>query len=187
MKLTANFYLDTNVVQIAQNLLGKILCTNINNKLTKIRITETEAYNGIHDKACHAFGGRRTKRTETMYAQGGISYVYLCYGMHYLFNVVTNTANTPDAVLIRGGMPIAGIESMEARRNKKTEKLISGPGKISKALGINMQHNALSLLQNTVWIEDDGYTPINIVSTKRIGIDYAGEDAELLYRFLIST
>ncbi len=189
-KLTHSFYQRTNVVQLAKNLLGKELVTHINGTTTSGIITETEAYNGVTDRASHAFGGRLTERTKTMYAAGGISYVYLCYGIHHLFNVVTNTEGVPHAVLIRNIQPAQGIETVLARRNKKkVDKTIStGPGTLSQALAITTKiHNGISLLGDVIWIEDSGIliSENNIEVTPRIGVDYAGEDAKLPYRFLV--
>ncbi len=190
-KLNIDFYQREDVVQIARDLLGKELITNINGTLTSGIITETEAYAGIVDRASHAFGNRRTTRTETMYAAGGISYVYLCYGIHHLFNVVTNIADVPHAVLIRNIQPAKGIETiLERRRKKKVDKTLStGPGTMSEALGIKTLHNSFDLTGDTIWIEDAGITVSNeaIKITPRIGVDYAGEDAKLPYRFVVET
>ncbi len=188
-KIESAFYLQENVLTIAKVLLGKILVSNFNNVLTAGRIVETEAYNGVVDKASHSYGGRRTNRSEIMYAQGGVSYVYLCYGLHHLFNVVCNVANTPHAVLIRALEPLVGIEDMLLRTNKKKldNTLTKGPGNVCKALGINTTHTGSSLLQEQIYIVDDGfgYTDSNIIATPRIGVDYAGEDAQLPYRFIV--
>ena len=188
-KIDTSFYLQENVVTVAKALLGKILVSDFNNVLTAGRIVETEAYNGIVDRASHSYGGRRTNRTEIMYAQGGVSYVYLCYGMHHLFNVVCNVENTPHAVLIRALEPLVGIKDMLIRTNKKTldNTLTKGPGNVCKALGINTQHTGISLLEEKLYIVDDGitYAENSIVATVRIGVDYAGEDAQLPYRFIV--
>ena len=182
-KLTASFYHRTNVVTIAKELLGKLLVTAFDGKLTAGRIAETEAYNGVADKASHAYGGRRTKRTEIMYAAGGIAYVYLCYGIHHLFNVVTNTSDKPHAVLIRAIEPVMGIEIMLQRMKKeKPDNTVGrGPGNVSKALGISVQHTSLSLLDKEIYVADDGIVikPSQIIATPRIGVDYAAEDALL--------
>lgn len=188
-KLPESFYLQPDVVQIARNLLGKILCTHIDGSFTSGIICETEAYAGVSDKASHAYGGRRTNRTEIMYAKGGKAYVYLCYGMHALFNVVTNQENIPHAVLIRGIIPLEGKDIMLKRLNK--EKLNSndgiGPGKITKLLGIQVLHSGLSLLENTIWIANSSleFSRDKITTTSRVGVHYAGEDAKLPYRFLV--
>ena len=189
MKLEQTFYTIPTVTQIVKKLLGKVIYTQFDGILTGGIITETEAYKGITDKASHAYNNRRTKRTEIMYSNGGLAYVYLCYGVHHLFNFVTNQQGIPHAVLLRGIYPIEGIPSMEKRTNKKfSQKGFSdGPGKLSKALAIKTHNTGLNLSGNKIWIEDKGIT-INkedIRATPRIGVDYAGEDAALLYRFLI--
>jgi DNA-3-methyladenine glycosylase len=188
MVLPKSFYIRENVVEIAQELLGKVLYTHIGGEITAGIITETEAYAGITDKASHAYGGRRTARTEIMYAEGGVSYVYFTYGMHYLFNVITNKKEIPHAVLIRGIYPFIGTEIMLKRTGKQKagKNLTNGPAKLTKALGITKAQNGLSLLtREEIWIEDHGLKaePANIVASPRIGIDYAGEDALLPYRF----
>ncbi|MCF8459544.1 MAG: DNA-3-methyladenine glycosylase [Flavobacteriales bacterium] len=188
-KLPLHFYDREDVVLIAQELIGKVLCTNVDGIITKGIITETEAYAGEIDKASHAFGGKRTDRTEIMFGKPGISYVYLCYGVHSLFNVVTNKEGIPHAVLIRGIYPIEGVETIVSRRKTKEplHKIADGPGKLSKALGIEFrQHNNLDLLGDEVWIEDHS-TTVNmkdVLVGPRIGVDYAAEDALLPYRFL---
>ncbi len=189
MKLKLDFYTRSNVLQIAKEILGKILVTNINGQLTSGIIVETEAYNGIYDKACHAYGGKVTPRNKVMYEEGGISYVYFCYGMHYLFNVVTNQKNIPDAVLIRGIIPYEGKEFIFQRISEKSMKkgVLNGPGKVTKALQIDKKLNGESLLGKKIWIEDDNIkiNKKDIVVTPRIGVDYAGDDALLPYRFLL--
>jgi len=188
-KLPASFYTRKNVVVIAKELLGKLLVTSFDGQVTAGRIAETEAYNGIADKASHAFGGRRTQRTEIMYAEGGVAYVYLCYGIHHLFNVVTNMRDTPHAILIRAIEPVIGLPLMLERmgREKPDYTIGRGPGNVSKALGISVMHTSLSLLSNDIYIADDGTVlkPAQIAATPRIGVDYAAEDALLPYRFYI--
>lgn len=190
-KLSVGFYQRNDVVGIAKELIGKILVTHFNGIITSGRIVETEAYNGIEDKASHAFGGRRTKRTETMYMPGGTAYVYLCYGIHHLFNVVTNVANEPHAVLIRSVIAVNGTAEIRNRLGKKSLKnnLLKGPGVVSKGLGITTAHTATTLLQNDIYICDDGYQILSgsVWATPRIGVDYAGEDAMLPYRFIDTT
>lgn len=187
MILPKSFYLQEDVVKIAKELLGKVLVTNINGLHTSAIITETEAYAGVSDKASHAYGGRRTKRTETMYAEGGTAYVYLCYGIHHLFNVVTNNKDIPHAVLIRAVEPLDGIEIMLRRRKKTliTPALTAGPGVLSKALGIATDHNGIQLNGPDIKIEDRGiyFTESEIHSGTRVGVAYAKEDALLPYRF----
>ncbi len=189
MTLPASYYHHSNVVELAKDLIGKTLCTKINNKLTCGIITETEAYAGIIDKAAHSYGGRRTKRTETMFKHGGVSYVYLCYGIHHLFNIVTNKKDVPEAILIRAIVPIKGIDVILKRRGAfaLTKKLCVGPGKVSSALGINILHNNISLTEKIIWLQDDKimFDKNKIKSGPRIGVDYAGEDAKLPYRFWI--
>jgi DNA-3-methyladenine glycosylase len=188
MKLAEDFYQGKNVVRIARDLLGKGLFTNIDNITTGGIIVETEAYSW-KEKGCHAYGARKTARNAIMFEKGGHAYVYLCYGMHHLFNVVTNTTGTADAVLIRALQPLAGIDEMKLRRGNAIDELhlTSGPGKLSKAMGINRALNGKFLLDNEVWIEDLGnkIAKKDIVAGPRIGIDYAGEDAKLPWRFSI--
>jgi len=185
--LKASYYLNSDVVFLARDLIGKTLCTNINNKLTCGIITETEAYAGVDDKASHAYGGRRTARTETMYSKGGVSYVYLCYGIHKLFNIVTNKEGIPHAILIRAIYPTAGLEEILKRRHaeKLTKNLCVGPGKVTEALGINLLHNNVSLNGEEIWLRDDNIkiNKNDIQTGPRIGVDYAGFDATLPYRF----
>ncbi len=163
------------------------LFSNINGYISSGIISETEAYEGATDKASHAYGGRRTARTEVLHLSGGISYVYLCYGIHHLFNVVTGPVDIPHAVLIRGIIPDLGIDEMLKRcgKNKANRSLSDGPGKVSKALGIDISFNKLDLDADRIWIEGDPNAKKNfrIKSSKRIGIDYAEEDALLPYRF----
>jgi len=186
-QLPLDFYTRNDVLQIARELMGKLLVTNLDSKKTSGRIIEVEAYNGIVDKASHAFSNRRTNRTETMYAEGGVAYVYLCYGIHHLFNVVTSKKDIPHAILIRALEPVTGIETMLCRTKKKKLdfSLTRGPGNLSKALGISTLQNGFKLIENTIYIADDGtkFTNREIASSPRIGVDYAGEDAKLPYRF----
>jgi DNA-3-methyladenine glycosylase len=188
-KLPISFYNRGDVVLIAKELIGKILVTNFNNLLTAARIVETEAYNGIADKASHAFGGRRTKRTEVMFGAGGKAYVYLCYGIHHLFNVVTNVGDIPHAILIRSGEPLIGVDIMleRARKLRLDETLTRGPGNLSKALGITTKHTGSDLSGEEIYIADDGWRPGDetILTSARIGVDYAAEDALLPYRFFV--
>ena len=187
MKLLQPYYCNTDTIQLSKNLLGKKLVTNINNKYTSGLIVETEAYLGINDKASHAYGGKKTNRTNVMYHKGGVAYVYLCYGMHSLFNIVCNIENIPHAILIRAIEPVDGIDIMQCRRKINGVNLTNGPGKLSKALGITKTNNNQSLLENIIWIEDVGNEIFdkNILSVPRIGVDYAGKDAMLPYRFYI--
>ena len=200
MKLEKDYYLSEDVVAISKDLLGKYLFTKIDGKLTAGIITETEAYAGEIDKASHAYGGRRTNRTEVMFAEGGVSYVYLCYGIHHLFNVVTNFKNVPHAVLIRAIKPVEGIDTILKRRNiispenilKHTKnnfkKIAAGPGTVSQSLGITTKYSGIDLTGNKIWIEDKGLkiSKKDIATGPRVGVDYAEEDARLPYRFIIN-
>lgn len=189
MKLKRDFYERDDVAVIARELLGKCLVTKVNGRITSGKIVETEAYIAPQDKASHAYGNRRTSRTEVFYGRGGISYVYLCYGMHHLFNVVTNKENIPHAILVRAVEPLEGLRVMSARRNKDTSdySLTSGPGALSKAMGIDLRHNGIDLLQDEIWIEDINirYANCQIVKSPRVGIAYAEEWAEKPLRFRV--
>ena len=190
--LPAEFYTRTDVVQIARELLGKVLYTSFNNEITAGIIIETEAYAGAIDKASHAYNNRRTARTEIMYREGGCAYVYLCYGIHSLFNIVTSVKDDPHAVLIRGIEPLYGIEIMKSRKWKNILHTNDGigPGNITKLLGIKVEHSGLTLCNNSnvekrIWVKDEGIQVLDsdVKTSPRIGVDYAGEDAKLPYRF----
>src|SRR5210317_603309 len=184
MKLPKSYYQDENVVELARAFIGKVLVSNISGVLTSGIITETEAYAGIHDRASHAWGGRRTERTAPMYLDGGIAYVYLIYGMYSLFNIVTAPSGTPHAVLVRGIQPLEGREQMKKRRGtSKITGLSDGPGKLSIAMGIHYSQTGEDLGGNRIWIEDRGISPEpgKITVGPRIGVDYAGKDAGLPY------
>lgn len=189
MKLQHDYYLNQDVLFLAKDLLGKVLFTQVDEKITAGIIVETEAYFGIQDKASHAYGGRRTNRTETLYSQGGVSYVYLCYGIHYLFNVVSGAANEPHAILIRAVEPLIGKDIIENRRNMPAAKpaISSGPGSAAKALGIDRTLNGIDLTGDEIWIEDHGirYNPDAIAAVPRVGVAYAQEDALLPWRFFV--
>ncbi len=186
-KLSKDFYLRPYVATIAKELLGKIIITKFDNLYTAARITETEAYAGIADKASHAYGGRRTARTEIMFGNGGFAYVYLCYGIHHMFNVVANEETHPDAVLIRGVEPLEGIDTMIKRMNKKKfdTTVGRGPGNVGKALGIFTTHTGTDLQSRDFYIADDGVNSFDTMVSRRIGVDYAGDHAKWLYRFYI--
>ena len=188
-QLVPAFYQRKNVCTVAKDLIGKLLVTNFGNQITVGRIVETEAYNGVVDKASHAYGGRYTNRTEVMYRSGGLAYVYLCYGIHHLFNVVTNGEGIPHAVLIRGIEPVEGIETMlkRMRKTKMDHTVGRGPGNVSKALGLEVVHSGTELYGDLIFIANDGYRvkANSIIATPRIGVDYAAEDALLPYRFIV--
>lgn len=188
MKLPESFYTRTDVVKIAKELLGKTLVTNLDGVTTSGIIVETEAYAGLTDKASHAYGGRRTARTEIMYMPGGTAYVYLCYGIHHLFNVVTNVRDVPHAVLIRAIEPVTGIEKMMERRRKEQlhPSLTAGPGAMSVALGIHTWHTGISLLGDEIYVEEGiKVRSVDIVAASRVGVAYAMDDALRPYRFYI--
>ena len=190
MRLTKEFYQQADVTHVARELLGKVLCTQSAEGITKGIIVETEAYCGATDKACHAFLNKRTSRTEIMFQEGGMVYTYLCYGIHTLFNIVTNQKDQADAVLIRAVEPLEGLDLMASRRNmpSSNKRLTAGPGCLTKALGIDLTMNGIDLMSTIIWIEDQA---IDIPETKilagpRVGIAYAEEDALLPWRFQIN-
>lgn len=189
MKIAENYYRNQNATALAIDLLGKVLYTQIGGEVTAGIIVETEAYFGIKDKASHAYGGRRTPRTETMFCGGGISYVYLCYGMHHLFNVVSSVEDDPQAILVRAIEPLIGIDIIEERRGMRVTSpaITAGPGSTSKALGIDRSFNAKSLTGKEIWIEDKGirYQDSDIIKTCRVGVAYAQEHALLPLRFFV--
>ena len=150
-------FFNREVLEVAPDLVGKILVHRTENGEVRERIAETEAYRGEEDTACHASKGR-TQRTEVMYHDSGTIYVYLCYGMHWLMNIVTGGEGNPQAVLIRAG------------------EEYNGPAKLTKRLGVDKAFNDVSIVGNgEIWIEDDGYRP-EIKTDKRVGIDYATEE-----------
>jgi DNA-3-methyladenine glycosylase len=189
LKLPREFYTREDVVQISKDLLGKFLYTNIEGQLTGGMIVETEAYKAPEDKASHAYGYKKTTRTIPFYKEGGIAYVYLCYGIHYLFNIVTNKADVPNAILIRAIEPAEGIDVMMQRRRKtKTgPELTAGPGAMSMALGINKLHNEEGMNGDTIWVEDKGVIipEDEIIASPRVGVAYAEEWALVPWRFRI--
>ncbi|MBX2957126.1 MAG: DNA-3-methyladenine glycosylase [Cyclobacteriaceae bacterium] len=187
MKLEPSFYTRKNVVSVAKSLIGKLLVTTIDGSQTSGIIVETEAYSW-RERGCHAYGGRKTARNEVMFEEGGRAYVYLCYGVHNLFNVVTNQRGMADAVLVRAIEPVTGLENMYRRRGQVSlYQLTSGPGKLTRALGIDRTYNGKVLYDDDVWIEDIGMkiNSKHIEAGKRIGIDYAGDDANLPWRFMM--
>ena len=189
MKLPESYYLNSDVVALSRDLIGKYIYSNLDGGLTGGIIVETEAYNGTIDKASHAYGNRLTPRTQTMYKQGGIAYVYLCYGIHEMLNIVTSFEGQPHAILIRAIDPTVGLDIMQYRRNMAIIKsnITSGPGSVAKALGVSRNINAISLQSDILWIEDEGldYTDEEVAAVPRVGVDYAGQDALLPYRFYV--
>lgn len=186
-KLPREFYTRPNVLQVARELLGKLLVVPARGKRVSGRIVEVEAYRGPHDRAAHSYGGRRTKRTETMYGIGGTAYVFFVYGMYYQFNVVSGALEVPHAILIRAVEPVAGIELMRKRRRGQPDhNLTNGPGKMCIALDIDRRLDASDLLGNKVWLEEGDKIPRSqIMSGPRIGIDYAAEWKDKPWRFWI--
>ncbi len=189
-KLPVEFYARPDVERISRELLGMYLFTLIEGEITGGIIIETEAYGGELDRASHAYGGRRTRRTEIMYASGGVAYVYRCYGIHWLLNVITNGPHIPEAVLIRAIAPTAGLEVMLRRRGKAAANplLTAGPGNLTRAMAIDGKFNGASLQGPQIWIEDRGERPLpgQILAGPRIGVDYAGLDAFRPWRFWIN-
>lgn len=186
-KLPLSFYTRPDVVQVARDLIGKYVFTRIDGVLTGGRIVETEAYSGENDMACHANAGKRTPRTEIMYHQGGVAYVYLIYGMYALFNVITNVAGKADAVLIRAIEPREGIPEMLLRRHMSQvgPKLTAGPGLLTQALGIKTTHYGTDLRGDLIWLEDhkEVLPDTRILVGPRVGVAYAGKDALHPWRF----
>jgi len=187
MKLEQSFYQRRDVTRIARELLGKGLFTRQGGKTSGGIIVETEAYSNT-ERGCHAYQNRMTNRNEIMFGEGGHAYVYLCYGIHNLFNVVTNGEGEADAVLIRALEPVEGLQLMKARMKVKNDnRITSGPGKLTKALGIDRRLNGQPLWSRDLWLEDLGSRigKDQIVMSARIGIDYAGSDALLPWRFTL--
>jgi DNA-3-methyladenine glycosylase len=187
-KLPLSFYIKNDVLKIATDLLGKVLITNWHDEYTSGRIVETEAYSGETDKASHASKGR-TARTDVMFNEGGRAYIYLCYGVHQMFNIVTNKEGIPDAVLIRAVEPIDGIDIMLKRTGKKKldGSLTRGPGNVGKAFGFHTSQCGFLLNSDELFVADDGFkvTKEMLGTSPRIGVDYAGKHAEWHYRFFV--
>lgn len=186
-KLVRDDYADPKPTRMARFFLGKFLCVHAPDGYAEGMITETEAYGGPQDAACHGYGNRRTARTEIMFEPGGVAYVYFCYGMHRLFNIVTGPLDSPQAVLVRAVEITAGQELVRRRRPGVAEKnWASGPGRVCAALGIGMSHNRCDLLGETIWIEDRGIVPPGreVQRTPRIGVNYAGIWALKPWRFV---
>ena len=187
-KLPREFYTRSNVLTVTRELLGKLLVVPVpdGTRVSGI-IVEAEAYRGPQDRASHAYGGRRTNRTETMYGIGGTAYVYFVYGMYYQFNIVTNVKDVPHAVLIRAVEPVEGIEIMRTRRHSQPDhNLTNGPGKLCIGLGIDRKLDRTDLCGERVWIEEaEKLSSRKIASGPRIGIDYAEEWVDKPWRFWI--
>lgn len=194
-KLSLSSYKKSHVTEVAKSLLGKCLHTKVDGQITAGFITEVEAYSGRNDRGSHAHNGKRSKRTEVMYGPPGYAYVYLCYGIHRMFNVVCNDVDMADAVLVRAIQPAIGVEEMMKRRNLKkiSKRLTCGPGIVCQALGIELTENGTPLNGGRVWIAEKpwrrkeglDFKSNAIEASPRIGIDYAGEDANLPWRYTI--
>lgn len=187
--LDNNFYQRPDVLQISQELLGKYLFTEVDGEIVGGKVVETEAYAHQGDQATEMHLNRRNTRTDVMYQAGGVAYVYTVYRIHRMFNIITNQAGKPDAVLIRAIEPTKGVETMKQRRGVDDEKrLTAGPGMLTQALGISTDHYGISLTtEKTIWLEGQGeeVEKGNIIASPRVGIDYAGEDAQLPWRFRV--
>ncbi|MFK7971513.1 MAG: DNA-3-methyladenine glycosylase [Bacteroidia bacterium] len=187
--LPTAFYQRDDVNLVARELLGKVIYTEIDDLVTTARIVETEAYSET-ERGCHAYQGKRTPRTEVFFEPGGLSYVYICYGIHRLFNVVTNKKNVAEAVLIRAVEPLEGLAHMQIRRNISSagKVLTGGPGRVTQAMGIGMEHNAILLQGSPLYIYDDGFRlkEENITTGPRIGMNFPGPDAILPWRYWIA-
>ena len=170
----------------SRELLGKHLCTNLDG-ITGGMIVETEAYSW-RESGCHAFNNRKTARNSMMFESGGVAYVYKCYGIHHLINLVTGESESGEAVLIRAIQPDTGTALMQARTGQSLKKITAGPGKLTKALGIDMRFNGADLKGDLIWIEDKKVIlkSSQIIASARIGIEYAGADAKLPWRFSIA-
>lgn len=188
-KLTLSFYNRKDVLTIAREMLGKVVYSNIDGEITSGRIVETEGYVGTVDKASHAFGGRRTVKNEHMYHAAATAYIYVCYGVHQMLNIVTNEKDVPDAVLIRAIEPMAGLDIMSQRTGKsETNPTITrGPGNVGKALGIHKRNSGIHLLDDVIYLMDDDFKfPSDAIGeSHRIGVESAGADALLPYRFYV--
>ncbi len=187
-KLSRDFYTRSDVLEVARDLLGKkLVVPGKNGSRVAGIIVETEAYRGPEDRASHAYNGRRTRRTETMYGIGGTAYVYFVYGMYNQFNVVTNVADTPHAILVRAVEPSEGLEIMRRRRQGRSEyELTSGPGRLCLALGIDRTLDKQDLLGERVWVEEGtSISPRQIARGPRVGIDYAGAWMKKPWRFWV--
>ena len=190
-RIPASYYASHDVNYLAKDLLGKYLCTLIDGSYCSGMIVETEAYRGPDDRAAHSFNNRRTPRTEVMFQQGGVAYIYVCYGMHHLMNVVTAPVDHAHAVLIRALEPADGLEVMSTRRNLKADdsRMTKGPGSLSVAMGLHSGLSGISLFKSSspVWIEDRGISlkKDEICIGKRIGVESAGEAAHWPWRYFV--
>jgi DNA-3-methyladenine glycosylase len=190
-KLPREFYLGSDVVALAKQVLGKVICSNVDGHFCSAVIVEAEAYKAPDDKASHAWNNRRTARTEIMYRRGGVAYIYLCYGIHHLFNIVTGPADSAHAILLRGVEPLEGTEIMLRRRNmdEMAPRLAAGPGSLSQAMGFYTKYTGEDLVEGRrYWLEDRGIQidPGKILASPRVGVQYAGESALWPWRFRLA-
>lgn len=190
MKLLTGFYQQEDVVRIARNLIGKYLFSNINDGITGGIIVETEAYRGPDDRGSHAHNNRRTPRNEIMYSAGGVVYMYICYGIHDMLNIVTGNKNEPHAVLIRAVQPTAGLDIMRDRRlmYHTDQQLCKGPGALAKAMGLRKSHNGIDLQKDMIWIEDRGlhFTDDQVTTSARVGMNFDGPYKTIPWRFYVT-
>jgi len=190
--LPTSFYIRDDVLQVSQDLLGKVLVSQIDGQITKGIIVETEAYRAPEDRASHAYGNKRTPRTETIFQKGGCAYVYLCYGIHQLFNVVTGPAGTAHVALVRAIQPTDGLQIMSLRRGgiaSDQVSLCNGPGKCTEAMAISKVHDGISLLNQSSQVRIEDAVPVHssaIISGPRVGIKTAAESSNLPWRFRIA-
>ena len=187
MKLTTDFYQREDTLQIARDLLGKSVFSSIDGELCGGIIIETEAYMGPDDRGSHTFNNLRTPRNEMMFSAGGVVYMYICYGIHNMLNIVTGSSNTPHAILIRAIEPNLNLEVMRDRRNISNDdiRLCKGPGALCKALGLNKTHNGTDLQSDIIWVEDKNfrYSDSQIKATPRVGMNFEGEYKSIPWRF----
>ncbi len=188
IKLDKDFYQRSDTVSMAKELLGKMLFTNIDDQLTGGTIVETEAYMGIVDSSCHTYNNRKTKSNSTMYEQGGVAYMYICYGIHDMLNIVTGVEGDSQVILIRALEPTIGLDVMRERRgNVPLKRLCKGPGSLAKAMGLNKTHDKTSLISNSLWIEDDGLEikEGKIIASPRIGLSCPEPYLSIPWRFTL--
>lgn len=187
VKLSSDFYTREDTLLVCRQLLGKMLCTSVNGIFTSGIIVETEAYRGPEDLGSHAYNNRRTTRNDIMYSEGGVVYMYICYGIHDMLNIVTGKEGSSHAVLIRALQPVEGISHMCGRRGiQDLKRLCKGPGALAKAMGLNKNHNGVSLQSDLIWIEDaPSLDEESIVETSRVGLNIQGVYRDIPWRFYI--
>lgn len=194
MKKLERAFFSRDSITVAKEILGKVMVYKTSEQRIAVRIVEAEAYMGVEDKAAHSYGGRRTARVEVMYGDAGMCYVFMIYGMHCCFNIVTAMEGIPQAVLIRAAEPLAGLDYMADNRFEKPydqltkgqrRSLTNGPGKLCKALSVDRSFNGVDLCDGQLFFEEDNGEPFSIVETKRVGIDYAEEAKDYPWRFYI--